>query len=67
LEVALYGQPAGGNQSALERLEQLAEDVRSRLHAARIAPGDTDPPTVDPDANVLTTSTPVTVRMTNLE
>lgn len=62
LEIVAHANPASGNTNALADLEGLVEAVRNGLWAAGLAPGDTDPPEVNPDAGTLSTRTPVTVR-----
>lgn len=64
LEIQAYANPAGGNHTALTRLEDLIEAIRGGLWAAGLAPGETDPPRSDPDNGVLYASTPVTLRTT---
>jgi hypothetical protein len=62
LDVVAYANPAGGNSTALTVLEGLIEAVRGALWAHGLAPGETGQPIFDPDAGVLSASTPVTIR-----
>ena len=62
LEIVAHANPASGNTNALTDLEDLVEAVRNGLFAAGLAPGDTDPPEVNPDAGTIAARTPVTVR-----
>ena len=63
MEVVAYANPVGG-ADALTALENLVESVRGALFASGLAPGDTDQPTVDAEANALSARTPITIRTT---
>jgi hypothetical protein len=62
-DITLYANPAGGNASALTRLEELADAVFTALHSAGVAPGEVARPTPETDGGVLATSIPVVLRM----
>lgn len=64
LELVAYASPAGGNLSALDRLENLIEAIRNALWAAGLAPGDTAQPVAESDNGSLSASTSVIVRTT---
>jgi hypothetical protein len=61
LEVVAYANPAGGNASALTRLEELVEALRGALRAAGLGHGDSSRPQANPDGAVLSSTTPVTL------
>jgi hypothetical protein len=61
LEVVAYANPAGGNSSALTKLEELIEAVRGALRAGGIGVHDTDRPQANPDGGVLSATTHVTL------
>ena len=62
LEIVAYSNPAAGNTHALTDLEGMVEAVRDGLWVHGLAPGDTDPPEVNPDAGLISARTPVTLR-----
>lgn len=62
LDVVAYANPAAGNSAALTKLEELVEAVRAGLNSAAIRYGNTEPPTTEIDAGVLSARTPTTYR-----
>ena len=64
IDVLAAAVPAGGNASALDRLEHLVEAVRDGLWTHQLAADDTQPPTSDTNADTSSCRTPVTLRTT---
>jgi pimeloyl-ACP methyl ester carboxylesterase len=64
LDVVAYANPAGGNSTALDKLEDLVERLRFDLAVAELPYGDTDPPTFDPDSGWLSARTATNLRTT---
>lgn len=62
-DVVCQANPAGGNSTALDRLEALVHEVREALYAAALAAGNVEPPRADPTGGVLSASMPVTLRV----
>jgi hypothetical protein len=62
LDVVALANPAGGNVSASQQLEELVEKIRTGLNAAAIRYGNTEPPATEIDAGVLSARTPTVYR-----
>jgi hypothetical protein len=62
-DVVMYANPAGGNQPASARLEDMIDRVVAALALAGIAPGDVEQPRTDSDAGLLSATMPVVLRM----
>jgi hypothetical protein len=62
-DVVMYANPAGGNEPASARLEDLVDRVVAALAAVGVAPGSVEQPRTDSDAGLLSATMPVILRM----